>query len=475
MLQSTKLIHTKRSPEQIRNNHMILHLNKVYSILFFVAILFIWPSAASTQNVITLSQAIQNGLANKKSIAAGQLDITLAGLQTKSLYSKYRPLVTADYTYRYNPILPTSILPIGIFNPAYPIDATESVQFGTTWTQSAGLTIKQPLLDISVQRQIAESKLEEKIALAVQQMSEWELIYAIADSYIAIYLNEASIQSLIADTVRTSVSYVLLKNQYDEQRLLKTDLNKAKVNHNNTCQLLVDSKSLLVTNKTNLLFLMGSDEIEKRNFDIDTNFFKGTGFDFTDKPVAVEMMPALQELKLLSQLTVLQSKSEKAKHLPTLTFSGYLGANQFSNSFNPLAADSWFGLSYIGLDLMLPLISGENFGNKNQQFNLLSDQYGLQIEDKTAQYAYSAFTAKVGIENIKKQLVTQFENILLTEESVAIYQMQVKEGKESAATLNLEEATLQVLKRNYDYTERLMWVYILDYLNATGQLPTLIE
>ena len=121
------------------------------------------------QRIITLPQAIQNGIANKKNISAGKLNANISNLQTQAMYRKYWPQVSAEYTYMYNPILQTSILPIGIFNPNYPIDATKNVKFGTTWTQSAGLTAFQPLINLSIQKQIHEAKLKERIAVLSQE------------------------------------------------------------------------------------------------------------------------------------------------------------------------------------------------------------------------------------------------------------------------------------------------------------------
>ena len=85
-------------------------------VLFGLLILMILLSIRATaQNAITLKQAINNGLSNRKNIAASKLDIDIRKLQTQTLYRKYLPQISAEYTYLYNPILQTSILPIGIF------------------------------------------------------------------------------------------------------------------------------------------------------------------------------------------------------------------------------------------------------------------------------------------------------------------------------------------------------------------------
>ncbi len=440
-------------------------------VTLMIGLLFI---NANAQNKLTLSQAINTGLANKKNITASKLDKTISKLQTQALNRKYWPQVSAEYNYLYNPILQTSILPLGLFNPTnYAPNATKSVQFGTKWTQSAGLTLNQPLLDLTIKRNIGEAKLKEQLAILSQELSEYELAYSIAQTYIDIGLQDSKIKAAIADTNRTYVSYTLLKNKFEEKRLLKSDLNKSKVNHNNAVQQLSDETAQLVEDKLYLLFLMGEQNIEKSDFEIDTNFVLNSTFTkFEDLPL-YNQLPDIQKFEFQSKLTTLQAGSEKAKHLPTISFKGFIGANQFSNTFTPAAANSWFGLSYVGLDAKFPLLFGENTSNKIQQLKLQSKQYYLQKEDKILQYTKEALTAKLRIDNIKKQLKTQQENILLNSESISIYQARVLEGQESASTLNLEEASLQILEANYETNKKQLWVYWINYLKNSGQLSIL--
>jgi len=465
----------------VKNNKLLLApykmvayiLQKRFLYSFLLIIVVSIKSQVQAQSTITLSQAINRGLENRKNIMASRLDIAISKLKTKALYQKYLPQISAEYQYLYNPILQTSILPIGVFNPSYPIDATKNVKFGTKWTQSAGLTATLPLFDLSTKQQINEAKLQERISALSQEQTEYELAYSIAQTYIDIYLEEAKIKSFIADTNRTYISYILLKNKFDEKQLLKSDLNKSKVNHNNAVQLLFDGDMALIQDKVFLSFLIGMLEIEKWDFEIDTTFSINHVMTKMLRPISLNQLPDLQLLKLQSELTNLQAKTEEVKRLPTIGFKGYLGANQFANKFNPTAANTWFGLSYLGLDIKIPILFGEHTSNKKQQLKLLSNQYNMQNDDKTIQYMKDVITTELKIENVQSQLKTQEENITLSTETIAIFQIRVKEGQESALNLNLEEASIQLLKANYEINRRQLWVYWLDYLKSTGQLSIL--
>ena len=452
------------------------------SLIFFVlkgssfivlTILMLLSVTAQSQNILTLSQAINNGFSNRKNMQAGKSDLLIRKLQTAALYNKYWPQVSLEYNYLYNPILQTSILPIGIFNSSYPAGATMNVRFGTTWSQTAGATVTQPLIDLSIQRHIDEAKLQERITATSQTQSENELAFTIAQTYFDISLQESKIKSAIADTLRTFISYKLLLNKFVEKRLLKSDLNKSLINHNNAVQLLMDALSELIEDKVYLLFLTGETAIEKSDFKIDTSFVKQYKLITSGILPNLDVIPELQQLELQAKLTGIQAKSEKAKRLPTLSLKGFLGANQYTNKFDPIATNSWFGLSYVGIDLKFPLLFGENISKNIQILRLQSTQYKQQKEDKSAIYEKDAYISKLKMERVMLQLKTLEENLALSIESIAIIKARVTEGQESASTLNLDEASLQSLKAEYEINKKQLWNNWLNYLKASGQLNIL--
>jgi FAD synthase len=119
------------------------------------------------------------------------------------------------------------------------------------------------------------------------------------------------------------------------------------------------------------------------------------------------------------------------------------------------------------------LLFGDDKKRKLQQLQLQASQYNLQKEDMTAQHSKDAVTAELNMEQIVGQLKTQEENMLLTNESIAIMQARVLEGQESASNLNLEEANLQQLKSLYETTKRQLWLHWLDFQNVSGRLGLL--
>jgi len=426
------------------------------------------------QTTTTLSQAIQSALSNRKNIQAGKMDITIQQLKTKALYKKYGPQVSAEYSYNYNPILQSSIIPVGVFNPALPADATDRIQFGTTWAQTAGITASQPLFDASIKKQINENRLQEKISGAAQAQTEYELAYEVAKTYLTIWLQEEQIKAAILDTVRTGISYQLQQDIYTAGRLLKFELNTASINHNNTKQKFMDATLLVVETKIYLLYLTGMLEGEFIDFKIDTSLFYTNLFP-DDAKITLDSIPIMKQLNLQKELALIQQQTARAKYIPVVSLKGFLGANQFSNDFNPIQSNSWFGYSYIGLNVKLPILLAEDRKSETQELLLKSQQYSNQLDDKSAQFKQESATAKLELSRTKLQLETQENNIGLYKETVQILQDRFQEQQITASELNRQENELQKLEVDYQNTKANAWLFEIAYLNATGQLTKLWE
>ena len=452
--------------------------NKFFTTPAFTGLFFLLVSQTSflnAQNPLTLSKAVENALSNRKNIGAGKMDLEIRKLQTSALYKKYLPQISLEYIYQYNPILPTSILPIGIFNPLYPAGATKAVQFGTKWSQNAGINIQQPLLDVSIKKQINEFTLQEKITRLDQSQNEYQLTYDVALSFINVLIQKKQMESAVVDSIRTWLSLQLQNNRFINKRLLKLDLNKAQINHNNSVQKFKDALSLWTENKMNLLYLTGEENLEKSDLNLDTAFFKEGQFTIENFTNKLDSIPEIQALSFQESLTDLQTKSEKAKYIPVLSLKGFLGASQYTNNFNPIESGTWFGSSYLGLDLKLPITIGEDKYRKLKQLEFKKKQYEANQEDKLSGYRKDFLTAKLRMKRMEDEIKNLSSNILLSQESIKLIRERFTEEQESASTLNTEETSLQSLEADYQTHKKQVWLYYLDYLRSSGLLSKFIK
>ena len=442
---------------------------------FCVIFTLLYQVSAPAQDVLTLREAIQESWTHRKNIEAEALNPKIQNLQSQALKKKYAPQVSLEYEYQYNPILQSSILPVGKFNPALPSDAKESVQFGTTWSQAAGINLLQPLIDEKVKQQIRESHLNEQLASASLSTQKYLLAYEVTKAYLELWLQQQQWASSVIDSTGTWESYQMQLQRFQQGRLLKYDLNKALINHHNAVQKVRDARSQLMKSKIYLQNLTGRPLNPLENIQPDSNFFK-SGFEkWMRLSPRWDSLPDIRQLSLQQQLALQQQQSEKSKYLPTLSLKGFLGANQYSNVLEPFAAHSWFGYSYLGIDAKLPLLFGEDKKRKLRELQLQSDQYRLQKEDESSQYQEQAATAQLQLYNLQGRIQNQEANLTLQRESVTLIRERVAMGQETAESLNNEELELMRMESQLAESQRQGWLYWLDYVKANGLLETLWE
>ena len=159
-----------------------------------ILILLISLSTGLSGQEIKLITCIDSALANKGNIQAVRTDIEIAKLQTSSAYQKYLPDLSLSYNYRYNPIIPTQIIPLGQFNQI-PTDEKRPIKFGTGWQQNSGLNLYQPIIDFSIKSRVAESRINEKLKNTDAAAAERDLKLEVIKSFTNIWLKEEQLRS----------------------------------------------------------------------------------------------------------------------------------------------------------------------------------------------------------------------------------------------------------------------------------------
>lgn len=394
------------------------------------------------QAILSLDSCVSRAIENRASIKSHAQDQLIAALKTADLKAKYWPQISLNYDYRYNPIIQTSIIPIGQFYP----EATSEVRamrFGTTWQQNAGATIYQPLWDASIASQVAESKIQDRLKQLDQQNAEYELRYEVIKTYANIWLNQNKIRDHALDTLRTFQTTQLMKDRLEAGKLLKTEYNKARVNHNHT----LESYQLAVTEFIKQIVYLSYlttwpvEPLLKANYTSDS--FTYLTHDTGLSPLNLDKIASINQLQTQAELVQQQMVSERKKNAPTVGIDGFVGANQFSNIFNPVAHNSWYMASYFGLSVKWKLLSGENKSNRIKQLDIQTSSLNLQIEEQEQLARKEVLELDEDIRVQQHLLAPTEENITLLKESLQIYQDRFGAGKLEANELNTMEIDLQ--------------------------------
>ena len=445
--------------------------SKIPSIIF---ILLISLSNRLPGQEIKLKTCLDSALANKGNIRAVRIDVEIAKLQTSSAYQKYLPDLSLSYNYRYNPIIPTQIIPFGQFSQI-PTDEKRPIKFGTKWQQNSGLNLYQPIIDFSIKSRVAESRINEKLKNTDAAAAERDLKLEVIKSFTNIWLREEQLRSATLDTLRTSRIKDLFMEKSKEGKVLKTEVNKAILNQNNTLSDYVAVSSALTREKIYMSFLTGISLKTLLDGKFDFSPFSDDAMKLSNVDPLLDSNPSVKSLRLRAELLEQQQKSERMKHTPTIGFEGFLGANQYTDTFNPYLSESWYGSSYLGLSLRFQIISGSSTKNRVNQLKL--EEKGLQssLDDEINSVSNKSLLLTEEIRQIEYQAGLSKQNISLYKENFSLNQDRFEKGQINAYDLLTDEIDFQKELTRFNEKRAELVYKQIELINNSGALSSFID
>jgi outer membrane protein TolC len=441
------------------------------SIVFILLISL--SSGISGQN-IKLITCIDSALANRGNIRAVRTDIEIAKLQTSSAYQKYLPDLSLSYNYRYNPVIPTQIIPVGQFNQI-PTDEKRPIRFGTSWQQNSGLNLYQPIIDFSIKSRVAESRINEKLKNTDAAAAERDLKMEVIKSFTNIWLNEEQLRSAELDTIRTSRIKELFMTKSKEGKALKTEVNRTILNHNNSLSNYITVSSSLTREKIYMAFLTGISLETLLDGKFDFSPFTDEGLKIVNKDPLLDSIPSVTSLRLRAELLKKQQNSERIKNTPTIGFEGFIGANQFTDTFNPVLSGSWFGSSYLGLSLRFQIISGSSTKNRVNQLKLEEKGIKSRLDDEVNNVSNKSLLLSEEIRQIGYQAELFEQNIALYKENFSLNQDRFDKGQINAYDLLTDEIDFQKELARYNEKRAELVLKQIEFIDNSGALSLFID
>ncbi len=423
---------------------------------------------------ITLKECVTQGLLNKSNIKTAKTDLLLANLKVLEAKGKYIPQISLMYDYRYNAIIPSQIVPVGQFNPV-PTNETKSIQFGTNWQQNAGISAYQPIIDLTLQSRIKESKIKEALSNIDLEKAENDLMYEITKTYSHILNFNYQLEEAVEDTLRSSISYHLVNSKFKEGKILKTEFNNAIINHNNN---LVNYKSaaILLLNEKIYIHYLTNIDLEKvlgEKFEA----IPPSIFLTIDSSSQINIENTIEFKKLLSreELISQQIKTETKSFLPTIGLDGFLGANQFAENFNLFERNQWFGNSYIAFSAKLPITTSNKSINAKKQLKTQQTVINYEREELINNKKRQMLQINLEIEKLKYEIKTKKANLVLQNENLNLYKLLLQNGQFIAAELNEQEVNIQKIKAQINQLNEQLNKTFSEKLYVTGELSNKLK
>lgn len=406
------------------------------------------------------------GLQQKPAIRAEQFRTQEAALSTQEIRAKWWPEISVAYNYRYTPIIPTTLIPVGQFNLDNPTDVVRGIRMGSKWQQNGGLLLSQPLIDFSISRSLKRSRLQKQLAQTNYRNARQVLIREITLSYLNICRWEELLREAAADTVGSAL---LLKEQqlrFGREQLLRSELNRAKINHNDAVTWLKEQQTELIMEKIYLAYLTGqSPDSVVFHKSFDSKRAESDLKTLMNSDIPTDSIPAVQQLFLQSRIAGAELREAQSRNLPTFSFDGYVGGNHYAPAFDPFRKRSWYGNAYIGISMNLPILYGEDISARNKRLKIKMHAFELDATDEKERLHTLSQQRLVRIGFLEETVNTLTENRELQRESLRVLRRRFEEQQITSFELNIEETELLKLQSKLGQnlqdlnTERLQYLY----------------
>jgi outer membrane protein len=420
-----------------------------------------------TTHAFSVQQAVEYAKKNNTQVKNALLAIQVQEQVNRGITSAALPNIAGNASITDYIVVPTQVIPGDNFGG--PPGSLLPVQFGLKYSSSALLQLQQLLFDGQVfvglqarKTSIDFAKKNVDVTEEAIKVNIYKIYYQLAVSKTQIDLLDSNIARL--EGLRHDVNEIF-KNGFAE----KLDVDKLDVQLTNLKTERIKYLNSIEIGYYGLKTLMGmpvkdtlilTDKITDN--DIKANALIDS-VNYTDRQ-------DYQYLGLLKKLNEYNIKRYKLSYLPSLGLTGVYGKQAYRQKFDIFGKGDWFDISYIGLNLSVPIFSGFAKDAKVKQSKIELQQTQNNIDNLKLSIDNEVESARLKYNSAIQALENQKRNMELAKRVTDQTEKKFFAGIGSNTEINtarLEQKTAETA-----YTTALYDAIIakVDFLKAIGKL-----
>lgn len=357
---------------------LIIHFNKAYSQESFNDI------GVDISN-ISYEEAIEFSLLNSTRLTIKTLEEKQEKEKLKQISLGYLPNVYLTSDLRRNLIIPTTPIPASMLNPNADSDELMYMRFNTPWNSTAGINMSFDIFNPQTFGKRVEQRQQAKIGTLDTDIEIDNIKNATSLAYIDCLIAKHQNEYFIADTLYYHEILKEATKLYSLGKISLVDKNNAEVDMNNSISKFIQSEEIYTESKLNLLKELGI-SADKNNVDKLSpsesieQIYNKLLLDFTSVESSLSQIRQNEIIKLAS----IRSNNAMLRYLPSITLTGYYGANYFDHSLSIGNNDKWFGNSFVALTLKIPIsesISNSKYVSQLKIQEMIERQKQLELQN----------------------------------------------------------------------------------------------
>jgi outer membrane protein TolC len=447
---------------------------KYSSSIFVLFFLLQWANAQKT--VMSLDQARQYGLENRRAMTIADLEILSAQKRVLEATSIGLPQVNMEGNFQQFINIPTSVVDASFLNPNAPPGSTVAFRMGTKYSMNAGITASQLLFDgsyfvgLQVTKHVAEFVGMNKTQVAA------DLQYQITQAYFNVLMAQANVEIMDSIVLSTEAIYLKMKKMQEIGFMEQEDVDQFEINWSRALAMKNNAQRLYTVSISMLKMQIGYPFDQELAVDEKLNYYLNKMIlEYGELKSNLEGNIQLMLLEKRKEISEYELKYKKYVHFPQLSTYFQHQYMAFRNEFTFFESGDWFPSTAWGVTLRIPISSG---GMRNAQMQMARIDV-LKREEEIAETRSMLMFQEIRLiqefESAIEQLRIEEKNVTL---ALRIYNnTSQKREIGTASTMEMTQVYAQVLSAQADFIRAcsniLMTKNELD--NLYGTFNTLIE
>ena len=438
------------------------------TIFLAVAAVGLWV-AAEAQTVLTLEQCLQTGIERNLGLARRQNQMVRSREAVSESRANLLPQINGYFNLNDN-FEPTTN--VGYSPAAGAFVVSEALQYNA----AGGVQLSMPLYNQSLYTAVAVKRLLADIDRMQYDKAREDLIVQISRLYYLGQMTAEQIRLIEENIGRISQLRDITQALHENDVVLEVDVQRIDINLKN---LRVSHQNALSLHKQQLNTL-------KYIIDYDSSAdIALTAIDVSSEPAVAltgvtASMPELEMLRGQQTLAQRQMTLVKQGYLPTLSLTGQLAWNTFSDKMSgwldgASTHNKWYNTYGIGVSLRVPIFDGLSKKYRLRQAKIDAENARITLEDTQKSLQREYVNAVDELTNNRRTYEEQLENLKLARRVYDVTVDRYKEGLAGMTEVLQDEMSINAAQNAYVSAHYNYRATSLTLLKLTGNLETLLK
>ena len=436
---------------------MILNQRHYLTFMLFGAISL---SLAQEQD-LSLDDCVRQALEKNGAVLMADADVELSYSKSDEITAKLLPQLSAGADYRYYTDLPYQLMPAAVFGG--PSGVYKEAQFGVPHVLNSSIQGTMPLYNHTLWSGRSTAKIGTELMEVQSRKTRESVVIDVSNMYFnaqiaanqIMYLqgNIKNLDQLIVTTTLLQQNNMARSTDIDKLNLQKSILNTQLTSVETNYRQLIGTLKYLIG-------LAQSDTLT-----IQTRISR----EVTGEPVEINSTTDILIARKMRELVESEIDGIVAGRYPSLAFYGLYGSNGYATTGDK-AFQKFFPVSFIGVQLSIPIFDGGTISAKAEQKRL--ELHKTEIKEKLAidKNVMDRMNTQNQIRSQRKTIAMQEENVLLAEKLYEQTMRQFSEGIVGIVDVLQAESAVRDAQTNYLTALVKMKMIDLEWKYATGNL-----